>query len=61
MLTLSLVGSYGAHFPFLHITGLGGVGVGDGVGASIFDGDVTSGIMGVSADGLTSGTEEGSM
>ena len=59
MLTLSFVGSYGAHFPFLQITGFGAAGVGNGVGASIFDGDVTSGIM--SADGLTSGTEDGSM
>ena len=57
MLTLSFVGSYGAHFPFLQITGFGGAGV--GVGVSTVGGDVTSGRT--SADGLTSGAEDGSM
>ena len=33
-LTLSFVGSYGLHFPFLHITGLAaGAAVGAGLGA----------------------------
>ena len=37
-LTLSFVGSYGLHFPFLHITGLA-AGAGAAVGAGLGAGD----------------------